>query len=127
MAAQDVYKRQAEAISEMENCIKRMEVSLLENGLLDDYVLEDIYFHDLLAKSCQNDILYQSLNTISQQIKEIIIQPSTIPGRAEDSLRQHKAILTAVKHGNIDEIRRLMEHHMDYSEENINMYFDRCV
>ena len=32
--------------------------------------------------------------------------------------------MAAVKHGNIDEIRRLMEHHMDYSEENINMYFD---
>jgi GntR family transcriptional regulator, transcriptional repressor for pyruvate dehydrogenase complex len=84
-----------EDFKEIEATITLMEKAIHDNNL-EDYVSANLNFHDSIARSSKNQVmyhLYQSINNLIQQAQE---QAVTVPGILKDSLKYHQDILEAM-------------------------------
>ncbi len=112
-----------EAIDELGKSIERMERFLAQEDF-DAYTKEDLNFHCILAKACQNDVLYCALDAIWRTATDVVLTAASVPGRNFDSFEQHKLMLTAMKNGDVHLMETTMEAHMDYAYENLVLYFN---
>lgn len=130
MVALTAKRVRAEALAEMENSLQIMDQIVADPNITDmytEFALEDMNFHNIIAKASQNDILYQALSAIWHHVTELVLIVASVPDRAVGSNESHKQIYNAIKNGNADLAMKLMNEHMDYNEENVNRYFDSFI
>lgn len=92
---------QLQQISDYHRSIPSDQVALMADW--------DHRFHMAVAKAAYNNNLYMSIENVFAKLTRITLPISQ--ARLQDSLRQHKAVLTAIEEGNAEAARRFMSEH----------------
>ncbi|MDQ0219778.1 FadR family transcriptional regulator [Peribacillus cavernae] len=96
---------------EMEKTIVNMELAINKDNQ-EDYVSANLHFHEKIAKSSKNLVMYHLYQSINKLIEHAQVQAVTVPGIMDDSLQYHKDILTAMKQRNAELASDLMVNHI---------------
>lgn len=110
----------AERITEDE--LETMERLLVEKGEainLDDIgklVVVDTKFHEAMYQASRNERLSAIISNLREQIQRFRLTSLSIPGRKEDSLREHRNLLEAIQARDIQLARQLAQEHIENAE-----------
>lgn len=115
-----------ENISEMEDCVLHMR-ELLEQEAYEEYTLEDMHFHNLIARSCMNDYLYRIYSQLFPIFVDLSRLGEQVSNRHWPAFEQHMDILNAIKSGDKELVRRKVEAHIDFCSESMCLYFQRLI
>ena len=109
-------------IQGMENSVDRPE----------QYLRFDLEFHLLVAQATQNTILHHLVSMtrgyLQAWIKESLVSPPSGPQdrhRAQSSIREHRAILEALKSGRAEEARQAMKAHILSSSADLHQHLEQ--
>lgn len=113
----------------MEGSIQGMESSL---GRPDQYLRFDLEFHLLVAQATQNTILHHLVSMtrgyLQAWIEESLVSPPSSPEdrhRAQSSIREHRAILMALRSGQAEQARQAMKAHILSSSADLHRHLDK--
>ncbi len=112
-----------DTIAEMEDCILHMR-ELLEQEAYEEYTLEDMSFHNMIARSCMNDYLYRAYSDLYPIFVDLSRLGEKVSNRHWPAYEQHVGILDAIKSGDKDLVRRKVEAHIDFCSESMCLYFE---
>lgn len=69
----------------------------------------DAQFHDTFLKACGNEKLCALIHHLVQQFERFRITAMSLPGRMQDSVRQHREIIEAFRNGDEHLVERLVK------------------
>jgi DNA-binding GntR family transcriptional regulator len=87
--------RDAELI-ELEETVKKMEEHL-ENNRLDEYSKCNHHFHNIIYGASTNEEAVDMVKKIKTQLQRLQIKTVLVPGRTQESFKEHQKILNAFK------------------------------
>lgn len=82
-------------VAAIENAYQRMEAAKTP----EEWLQPDLDFHSQIAEATHNDLLANLCNMLSLALRESLKQSNRRPNLHEFALPRHKAILTAIQHG----------------------------
>ena len=94
--------------------IKRLEtlnenmVKCAERGDFKGFFKLDNQFHDTFIKACGNDKLFNLIHHLVQQFERFRITALSLPGRMQESLKQHSQIVEGFKTKNVKMVETLV-------------------
>ena len=113
----------AEAISEegLSHLTDLVELSefYISRGKCEKLRELDGEFHERIYSECKNRPLKSTLSQLHNKIKLYREISLSVPGRLEESVKEHAAILKAIKDGNGDLADRLTTEHIEAAYRNI--------
>jgi GntR family transcriptional repressor for pyruvate dehydrogenase complex len=77
------------------------------------YITSDVEFHAALARATQNELFVIVLDSLVEIMIEVRLLTLRVPGIARLALDYHERILEAVRAGDPDAARAVMDKHMD--------------
>ncbi|MSQ54328.1 MAG: GntR family transcriptional regulator [Betaproteobacteria bacterium] len=80
---------------------------MLQQGDLDAYTAGYDRFRRRTIEAAANPLLAEMLDSIFEKTQVLIRRILILPGRADTGLREHIAVLEAMRHGDADEAERL--------------------
>ncbi|MCM3771385.1 MULTISPECIES: FadR/GntR family transcriptional regulator [Priestia] len=105
-----------EDIEKMENVLLKMEDKL---KYPDEKVEADSSFHLALAEATKNFVFVSMMEANLNMIRQVRKQTLNSKGRYAQSLKEHRAILEAVKRGNSSEAVKATYTHLQHIRENV--------
>ena len=102
-----------EQIQKLEEIIEQSEEKL-KLGVIP--IEEDYLFHQIIAKSTNNSLLYKIWRPIVDFGRTVLAESLERSGRPEVSIEEHKMILQALKEKNVEEAEKRMKKHLEKSE-----------
>jgi DNA-binding GntR family transcriptional regulator len=81
------------------------------------YMEADRFFHTRFSELTNNRRLIAILENLRDMIHLMGSKALSLEGRALEVIEEHQAIFAAVKKGNVEEVRRAMENHLEKSKE----------
>ena len=96
----------------IEQSIEDMELAINVNNM-DDYVSANLDFHEKIAKSSNNLVMYNLYQSINNLIEHAQVKALTVQGVMNESLNFHKDILGAMKQRNPELASELMVKHIN--------------
>ncbi len=119
LAARWAIKRMDEAsLKELEDICDLMEF-YTDKGDLDEVGELNSRFHDIIFESTKSKPLMQVLSDFQYYIENIRLRSLKTPGRAAQSLKEHKAIVKAFKERDIAMGERVLVEHIKNSRINV--------
>jgi DNA-binding GntR family transcriptional regulator len=110
----------AERITEEE--LEAMERMLVEKGEaishndIDKLVEADTKFHEAMYMASRNERLSNIISNLREQIQRFRLTSLSVPGRREDSLKEHREILEAIQARDIQLAKQLAQEHIENAE-----------
>jgi len=110
----------AERITEEE--LETMERLLVEKGEainlddIDKLVEVDTKFHEAMYQASRNERLSAIISNLREQIQRFRLTSLSVPGRKEDSLKEHRSLLEAIQARDIQLARQLAQEHIENAE-----------
>ncbi len=89
----------------------------------ETFSVADLDFHNAVVKGSENDILVAVYYAFSNLMMESRRRTNKIPGVAEEGLKDHQKIFSAIKSGNGKLAHRYMFIHIEGIEENMKKIF----
>jgi GntR family transcriptional repressor for pyruvate dehydrogenase complex len=89
---------------------------------LDDpeaFIVADVAFHSRLAQATHNELFVLLLASVAEVMTEIRLLGLRIPGTARRALEHHSAVLDAVRAGDPERARAVMDRHMDEAADTL--------
>ncbi|SCY62067.1 FadR/GntR family transcriptional regulator [Desulfoluna spongiiphila] len=121
LAAEKADEKDLEAMEGTLDAFSRQVASETREGIIE----EDRIFHLALAKSTRNRPLYILMKTMAESLSEGWISSLNIPGRAERTVAEHKAIFDAIKARDPKRAEKVMMAHLENAEKEILDYMQR--
>jgi GntR family transcriptional regulator, transcriptional repressor for pyruvate dehydrogenase complex len=100
---EDDLRRLDEILAEMRAHVDAPEV----------YIKSDVEFHAVLAEATQNELFVIVLDSLVEIMIEVRLLTLRVPGIARLALHYHERILDAVRSGDSEAARAIMDEHMD--------------
>lgn len=91
----------------------------IKEGNMEKIVETDIEFHDLLYQAARNERLVGIISNLREQLTRFRTQSMSYPGRLEETLEEHRAIVECIAQGDVRAARRAAENHMENSEKTL--------
>lgn len=91
----------------------------IENSNMDKIVATDIEFHGLLYQVSRNERLVAIISNLMEQLARFRTLSMSYPGRLQETLAEHRAMVEAIATGNEDAAREAAERHMEQAEETL--------
>ncbi|HPF19797.1 MAG TPA: GntR family transcriptional regulator [Syntrophomonas sp.] len=110
----------AERITEEE--LEAMERMLVEKGEaislndIDKLVAADTKFHEAMYMASRNERLSNIISNLREQIQRFRLTSLSVPGRRQDSLKEHREILEAIQARDIQLAKQLAQEHIENAE-----------
>lgn len=110
--------------------IKRLEAILEEQaGLREKYDADlfisiDRKFHELISELANNSVLTSMLNIISDKVRCLGIKALHTHERYIETLKEHTAILEAIKNREVDVAKKAMEYHMIQTSKTVYKFYE---
>lgn len=110
----------AERITEEE--LETMERLLVEKGEainlndIDKLVAVDTRFHEAMYQASRNERLTVIISNLREQIQRFRLTSLSVPGRKQDSLKEHRGLLEAIQARDIQLARQLAQEHIENAE-----------
>jgi len=112
------FKINKEEINDLEKNVEKMNQCLRKKNLSAYCELDD-QFHDIILNVCGNKWIIKMRNNLSNFIYRYRFKSLSVPGRLNQSLEEHQAIMGALKNHNSEEANRLSKLHMENTVINI--------
>ena len=91
----------------------------IKNNNMDKIVATDIEFHCLLYQVSRNERLVAIISNLMEQLARFRTLSMSYPGRLQETLAEHRAMVEAIAAGNEDAAREAAERHMEQAEETL--------
>ncbi|MBQ7478565.1 MAG: GntR family transcriptional regulator [Selenomonadaceae bacterium] len=91
----------------------------IKDNDMDRIVETDIKFHDLLYQASRNSRLEGIISNLREQLTRFRTLSMSYPGRLEETLEEHRAIVDAIAQGNTEAAQEAAERHMERSEQTL--------
>ena len=110
----------AERITDEE--LELMERMLVEKGEainqndIDKLVEADTKFHEAMYMASRNERLSTIISNLREQIQRFRLTSLSVPGRREDSLKEHRQLLESIQSRDIQLARQLAQEHIENAE-----------
>lgn len=91
----------------------------IKNNDMDKIVATDIEFHGLLYQVSRNERLVAIISNLMEQLARFRTLSMSYPGRLQETLAEHRAMVEAIAAGNEDAAREAAERHMEQAEETL--------
>ena len=98
-------------LTEIEGHIQRRDI--------DKIVETDIEFHGLLYQVSRNDRLVTIISNLKEQLARFRTLSMSYPGRLQETLQEHRAMVEAIAAGDVEAARDAAERHMEQAEETL--------
>lgn len=99
----------------LERLLAEMEAATAE-GRLEDLVNLNFQFHETIWIASRNRYLAHQLRQLRQFVQRLHASTLTVPGRKEESYREHRALFEACAAGDPDAAERLAREHVRKAE-----------
>lgn len=86
---------------------------------MEKIVETDIKFHGLLYQVSRNDRLVAIISNLMEQLARFRTLSMSYPGRLQETLKEHRAMVEAIAAGDEDAARDAAERHMEQAEETL--------
>ena len=97
-------------IDTMSSLVDRME-NCLHNDQLHQWSELDATFHQCLGDFCGNELIASSLQSVKKQMKSVLYFISPMYVDRHNSVREHRAIIAALRAGDGEKARHLCQAH----------------
>jgi len=91
----------------------------LRNGDLNSHIKCNYKFHMLLIKSGENKRLVNYYNELSGQLSVLVGRTISFAGEPKKSAGEHKEIIEALKMGNIELSKKIIQNHIQNAKKDI--------
>ena len=98
-------------LTEIEGHIQRKDI--------DKIVETDIKFHGLLYQVSRNERLVTIISNLKEQLARFRTLSMSYPGRLQETLQEHRAMVEAIAAGDVEAARDAAERHMEQAEETL--------
>lgn len=98
-------------IKHLEGILKTMKQHFNEKQLIE-YSKCNQEFHSIIHKSCPNELAVEMSQTLKNQMSKYNTKTILVPGRSNESLAEHQAILDAIKANDADLAELKMKQHI---------------
>ncbi|NLV20678.1 MAG: GntR family transcriptional regulator [Syntrophomonadaceae bacterium] len=112
LAAERITEEELEAMERM--LVEKSEAIILND--IDKLVEVDTKFHEALYMASRNERLSNIISNLREQIQRFRLTSLSVPGRKEDSLKEHREILEAIQARDIQLARQLAQEHIENAE-----------
>ena len=115
LAAERIEKPE---IEEMDRYLLAMKDAV--NKLDYQRIVElDTQFHDVIYRASRNKRCMNIINTLRQQITSIRARSLPYPGRLDEMLLEHRAIVDAIAQRDVEKAQRAVTTHMENAERTV--------
>lgn len=104
-----------EDIEMIGNILKEMNEKANHNPY--EFITEDIKFHEAIAETAQNRVLYEIFIAVRLLLRKAQEEVIKYPGIMKRSLKYHQQIFEAIKKQNVSKAKRAMFDHLDDVEK----------
>jgi GntR family transcriptional repressor for pyruvate dehydrogenase complex len=101
-------------LDELEDILSEMEAAI---GRGETGALQDILFHDRIARACRNRVIQRIMSAIWELLRESREYTLKEPGRSNISLAAHRKILDAIRKHDPEGAKELMRQHLEEALE----------
>lgn len=98
-------------LQKLDNIIQLSEDAICK-GDLNMYKHYDIQFHSIIHELAGNNVVVDILKSLEDKFRLVISSTVSFPGRAKESLSEHKKILAAFKERNKDKAEKYTRYHI---------------
>lgn len=99
------------AVEELRQSVHRHETAV-KNGDFEGHISEDLAFHEVVHRLSQNRRLIKSLDSLRAQIRLVLFWTASRPGNPKRAVKEHKAILNALKKRDPDVSEKVTRDHI---------------
>ncbi len=103
-------------IKRLKSLNEQMRRCVARNDIKGFYRLDN-QFHETFLKACGNEKLCQLARQLVQQFERMRITALSVPGRMQNSLKQHEEIIKAFQERNADRVEQLVRENAELSAE----------
>ncbi|MBW1708037.1 MAG: GntR family transcriptional regulator [Deltaproteobacteria bacterium] len=116
----------------LEGLVARLATENIDRGLLDrlrhcleevsstedpairllKYTPADVEFHTLLLEACDNELLKNMMESVNAHLQMVRLRTVALPGRPEQTVREHYEIVAAIERQDADLAEELMRKHV---------------
>lgn len=111
-----------EELTELEEIINLTEFYVAK-GMLDKVVELDFRFHDTVCKAGKNRPLRSMTSNFNRFVKMARHRSLSKPGRTSLMLTEHRAILSAIASGDVQQAERLAQEHINRAHDSIQQSY----
>ncbi len=122
-ARQTAEKIDSRGIKRFRDLINSMEDSLEEDDL-EEYSSHDSKFHGLLGRISGNDRLKKMIKNLRYQARILMSSSVQIPGRAKESIQEHKQIFASLREGNCQEAEEKVRRHTKNTKDIVLEHYE---
>jgi DNA-binding GntR family transcriptional regulator len=91
----------------------------IANNDIKRLVEVDTKFHDLIYEASRNVRLTNIINNLREQIQRCRVTSLSVPGRMQESLQEHRAIVEAIQARDTQLARQVAQEHIENAENNM--------
>ncbi|WP_235048620.1 GntR family transcriptional regulator [Geobacillus sp. WSUCF1] len=111
-----------EDLRQMEEICEKME-TYLDMGDFEEYSQLNKRFHDMIYRASDNQQAVEMVNLIKGQLLRYHLRTILIPGRKENSAKEHQQIYRALKERNAEEAENAVRRHIANIRKTIEEHF----
>jgi len=101
-----------ELLDRLKHCLEKVSSTEDPADKLLKYTPADVEFHALLLQACDNELLKNMMESVNAHLQMVRLRTVTLPGRPEQTVREHYEIVAAIEKQDADLAERLMRKHV---------------
>ena len=101
-----------EILDRIRLCLEKVSSSDDTDNTLLKYTPADVEFHALLLEACDNDLLKNMMDSVNAHLQMVRLRTVTLPGRPEQTVREHHEIVAAIEKRDASLAEKLMRKHV---------------
>ncbi|KIX11014.1 hypothetical protein X474_27140 [Dethiosulfatarculus sandiegensis] len=121
-----VKKATDEDLQRIEEALN-MQKQAMDNLDFEEFVKNDLAFHQQLVRAAHNSVLFKILQTIWDLLDKFTRRAISVPGNMEKGFAFHSSILQAIKERDANKAARIMHEHIKMAAETTLEFRDKEV
>ena len=102
----------SELFDRLKLCLEKVSSADDDDNRLLKYTPADVEFHALLLEACDNELLKNMMESVNAHLQMVRLRTVTLPGRPEQTVREHYEIVAAIEKRNSALAEKLMRKHV---------------
>ena len=101
-----------ELLDRLKRCLEKISSGDGDNNRLLKYTPADVEFHATLLEASDNELLKSMMESVNVHLQMVRLRTVALPGRPEQTVKEHYEILAAIEKKNSSLAEKLMRKHV---------------
>ena len=101
-----------ELLDRLKRCLEKISSGDGDNNRLLKYTPADVEFHATLLEAADNELLKSMMESVNVHLQMVRLRTVALPGRPEQTVKEHYEILAAIEKKNSSLAEKLMRKHV---------------